>query len=328
MAPEMLQSTTTSTAAVWRLVRRQRSVVARWQLIELGYGEEAIRHRVRTGRLIRLYRGVYAVGTVQLHPDAFLIAAVLAAGRGAALSHRSAAAKWDIVNRAPRRIELSIPADRCVAIDGLVLHRRTGLAAHTTTRHGIAITTPLLTLVDLAATLPDDDDVEAAVNDADSRGLIDPQRLRNRLDRHTRRPGIARLRRLLDQHTRTDTYLERRFLRLSRAAGLPEPLTQQQIHGHRTDFFWPALRLVVETDSLTYHRTPAEQAKDRRRDQDLIAAGYTPLRFTHAQVTADPAHVQTVLEAAAAQATDARDVAPTSHARPCSTSASRNATGS
>jgi very-short-patch-repair endonuclease len=288
--------------AVWRLVRSQRGVVARWQLVAHGLTHHAIAHRVQRGRLIRIHRGVYAVGTVQLHPDAFLIAAVLAAGPGAALSHRSAAAKWGIVTRPPPRIELSVPADRTRRIDGLVLHRRTGLGTHTTTRHGIAITTPLLTLVDLAATLSNDDELEAAINEADGRDLIDPQRLRLTLERHTGRPGVARLRRVLDRHTRTDTYLERRFLRIARAAGLPEPLTQQLVCGHRVDFFWPELRLVVETDGLRYHRTPAQQARDRIRDQAHIAAGITPLRFTYAQVVDDPAYIVAILRATAARA--------------------------
>jgi very-short-patch-repair endonuclease len=298
MAPETLHSI--DDRAIWRLVRRQRGVIARWQLLVHGITDDGIKHRV--GRLIRIHRGVYAVGTTQLHPDAFLIAAVLAAGPGAALSHASAAAAWGVLDRSPVRHHVSVPAAARRHVTGLVLHRRTDLAMHTTTRRGIPITTPLLTLVDLAATLPDDDDIEAAVNEADGRDLMDPQRLRRRLDRHTGRPGVARLRRLLDRHTRTDTYLERRFLRLVRAARLREPLAQQLVLGHRTDFFWPALRLVVETDSLRYHRTPAQQAKDRRRDQDLTAAGYIPLRFTYAQVVDEPDRVERILRASAAAA--------------------------
>jgi very-short-patch-repair endonuclease len=103
---------------------------------------------------------------------------------------------------------------------------------------------------------------------------------------------------VLDHHTRADTYLERRFLRLVRAAGLPEPLTQQGlVDRYRVDFLWPEQNVVVETDSLTYHRTAATQAKDIRRDQDLLTAGYTVLRFTHTQVTTDPERVTTVLRA-------------------------------
>ena len=89
----------------------------------------------------------------------------------------------------------------------------------------------------------------------------------------------------------TDSELERRFLRIVTGARLPQPLTQQNVAGFRVDFFWPDLGLVVETDGLTYHRTPSQQARDRVRDQTHLAAGLTPLRFTHVQVRDEPAFV-------------------------------------
>ena len=99
---------------------------------------------------------------------------------------------------------------------------------------------------------------------------------------------------MLDRRTfrLTDSELERRFLPLARAAGLPVPLTRQRVNGFEVDFFWPDLGLVVETDGLRYHRTPAQQARDRLRDQAHTAAGLTPLRFTHAQVRFEPGHVR------------------------------------
>jgi len=104
--------------------------------------------------------------------------------------------------------------------------------------------------------------------------------------------------------------LERRFLRLAHAAGLPAPQTGRIVNGYRTDFFWPRLGLVVETDGLRYHRTPAQQAKDRRRDQRHTAAGLRILRFTHAQVRFEPEHVVSILSAAAHQGfQDRRSVA-------------------
>src|SRR5438874_171443 len=117
---------------------------------------------------------------------------------------------------------------------------------------------------------------------------------------HGRR-GIRTLREVLDKHTfrLTRSELERLFLAIVRTAGLPIPLTQQIVNGFKVDFFWPELGLVVETDGLRYHRTPAQQARDRLRDQAHTAAGLTPLRFTRAQVRFDPAHVQATLAAAA-----------------------------
>ncbi len=99
----------------------------------------------------------------------------------------------------------------------------------------------------------------------------------------------------------TDSELERQFLPLARAAGLPLPLTQQPLNGFRVDFYWPDLGLVVETDGLRYHRTPSQQARDRLRDQAHAAVGLTPLRFTHAQVRFEPNHVRDTLAAVASR---------------------------
>jgi very-short-patch-repair endonuclease len=115
------------------------------------------------------------------------------------------------------------------------------------------------------------------------------------------RPGAAALRRVLDYRTfsLTDSALERRLLPIARRAGLPKPLTRQIVNGFRVDFYWPYLRLIVETDGLRYHRTPAQQARDRQRDQALTAAGFTVLRFTHAKVAFEPVHVEATLRAVA-----------------------------
>jgi very-short-patch-repair endonuclease len=117
--------------------------------------------------------------------------------------------------------------------------------------------------------------------------------------------GAVPLRRLLDRRTfrLTDSELERRSLRLVARAGLPPPQTQHHVDGFRVDFVLQELGLVVETDSLRYHRTPAQQARDRLRDQAHAAAGRTPLRFTHAQVRYQPDHVTATLTAVARRLT-------------------------
>jgi very-short-patch-repair endonuclease len=109
------------------------------------------------------------------------------------------------------------------------------------------------------------------------------------------------LRTVLDQRTfvLTDSELERLFLPIARGAGLPRPVTGRHLNGFEVDFFWPDLGLVVETDGLRYHRTPAQQSRDRRRDQAHAAAGLTPLRFTHAQVRYEPGYVREVLTSVA-----------------------------
>jgi very-short-patch-repair endonuclease len=139
--------------------------------------------------------------------------------------------------------------------------------------------------------------LERAINEATKLDLTDPEALRAALDGLAGRPGVGVLREVLDRRTfvLTDSELERRFLRLVRAAGLPLPRTREMVNGFRVDFHWPELGLVVETDGLRYHRTPAQQATDRLRDQAHTAAGLTTLRFTHSQVRFSAMHVERIL---------------------------------
>jgi very-short-patch-repair endonuclease len=143
--------------------------------------------------------------------------------------------------------------------------------------------------------------VERMINEADKYNLTHPPQLREALDLRLGERGVAKLRHILDRRTfrLTKEELERRFLPLAREAGLPAPLTGQFVDEFEVDFYWPDLGLVVETDGLRYHRTPAEQARDRLRDQTHTAAGLTPLRFTHEQVRYEPEHVLAVLQATA-----------------------------
>ena len=146
------------------------------------------------------------------------------------------------------------------------------------------------------------------MNEADKLDLVTPEELRKVLDDVPRLPGLVALRDLLDRGTfvLTDSELERLFLPIARSAGLSPPETGVILHGFKVDFHWPALGLVVETDGLRYHRTPAQQAKDRLRDQVLTAAGLTTLRFTHWQVRHVPHHVRATLVAVATRRVNAR----------------------
>lgn len=282
----------------WALAKRQHGVIARRQLLALGFSSDAIQHRIANGRLHPVRRGVYAVGRADLTEKGHWMAAVLSCGPEAALSHTSAAALWEIRPQRGGQIEVSVPAHVARRGEGIAVHRRANLDASELTRHeGIAVTTPVATLIDLAALLARDQ-LEAAINEADKQDLTDPERLRAALDASPPRAGVRILRETLDRRTftLTDSALERRFLPLVRKAGLPPPLTRQRVNGFRVDFFWPDLGLVVETDGLRYHRTPAVQARDRLRDQRHAAAGLVPLRFTRAQVAYEPAYVQATLE--------------------------------
>ncbi|MGH2963180.1 MAG: DUF559 domain-containing protein [Solirubrobacterales bacterium] len=266
-------------------------------MLELGFTSDAIKHRISTGRLHPAWRGVYAVGRPQLTKHGRWMAAVLSCGREAVLSHGSAAALWGMGSERTDRIDVSVPIRVVRRRRGISVHRRAILDTSELTAHDrIPVTSPATTLVDIALRLSPGQ-LEAAINEADRLGLVGPDALRSATDSLPRRPGIARVRDALDRRTftLTDSELERRFLRIVHEARLPLPETQCEVNGFRVDFYWPAVGLIVETDGLRYHRTPAAQARDRLRDQAHAAAGLTCLRFTHAQVWHESGYVRATL---------------------------------
>ena len=266
--------------------------------MDAGFSLSAIRHRIAEGRLHRIHRGVYAVGRPELSRLGHFMAAVLACGEGAALSHSSAAELWDVQKTGKKGpIHVTVPAARNPrGHRGIRVHRRDLSAEERTHRNGIPLTAIHTTLVDQAATISRKR-LEAQVNEADALDLVDPEQLREQIQRMPPRRGIRALRDLLDEatFTLTDSELERLFLPIALKAGLPKPESQVFVNGFRVDFWWPELSLVVEADSLRYHRTPQKQLKDRLRDQAHLARGCTPLRFTHWQVAKDQRHVTDTL---------------------------------
>jgi very-short-patch-repair endonuclease len=278
------------------LAAAQHGVVTRSQLVELGFSPKAIEHRITNGRLHPVRRGVFALGRPELTRQGHWMAAVTSCGPEAVLSHESAAAHWEILPRRLGAIEVSVPAGIDRRPSGIVVHRRSRLAEERTRHLGIPITTPVRTLLDIAPRL-NRAQLEAAINEADKRGLTDPETLRSALDMLAGFSGVGILRQTLDRRTfrLTASELERRFLPIARLAGLPKPETGRRLNGFVVDFYWPGLGLVVETDGLRYHCTPAQQAKDRLRDQTHAAAGLTPLRFTHARVCFEPNYVRATL---------------------------------
>jgi very-short-patch-repair endonuclease len=270
-------------------------------LLALGFSARSIEHRIAHGRLHPVMRGVYAVGWPRLTQTRRWTAAVLACGDGAALSHRSAAALWGITREARGRIDVTVRRHTELRRPGVRVHRRPALPAEDIARRdGIAVTTPPRTLVDLATELGSTA-LERAVNEADKQDLIDPETLRRRLDDYPGAPGVRLLRRLLDKRTfrLSDSDLEIFFRPIAAESKLPPPLSKQIVNGWEVDFFWPDLGLVVETDGLRYHRTPATQARDAKRDRTHVIAGMSPLRFTHFEIRYEPALVRTALVRAA-----------------------------
>jgi very-short-patch-repair endonuclease len=270
-------------------------LVTRRDLLGLGYSGRSIEHRLARGRLHQVARGVYAVGWPEMSYERRWMAAVLVCGEEAMLSHGSAAALWGVLPAGDGAVHVTVPSR--VRWPEVRVHLRAARSGDSTTHRGIPVTRPIATLVDLATELGGPA-LERAVNEADKLDLVDPESLRSALDRaYAGRRGVRPLRALLDRHTfrLSDSDLERHFRSIALAAGLPLPLTKQRVNGFEVDFYWPRLGLVVETDGLRYHRTPAAQARDRRRDQAHTAAGLRHLRFTHWQVTREPRHVEAVL---------------------------------
>jgi len=297
-----------ASGGLWELARAQHGVVAREQLMERGLTAKAIAHRVRSERLHRLGRGVYAVGRPEVGQYGRWMAAVLSCGSEALLSHRSAAALWGIAKSSPEiEIEVVIPGELRRRRPGIHLRRRVDLSAeHRREVSGIPVTDPVSTLVDLASCVVEWQ-VEKAINDADRLGLVDPEVLRAEVKGLLPRPGMACLRRLLGCDALTDTGLERKFLGIVREAGLPLPKTQEWVNGYRVDFHWPDLGLIVETDGWAHHRTPGEQATDHRRDQAHTKAGLTTVRFAEQQVRYEPRQVKTTLSAVMRRLLPAQD---------------------
>jgi very-short-patch-repair endonuclease len=281
--------------AAWDLTRRQHGVITRAQLLDLGMTPGAIRGRLESGQLRRLWPKVYAVGRPDLGRLGRFKAATLACGDGAQLSHGSAADLWRIRRQPDGPIDVAVPAASFPRLRGIRLHRRANPGPTRIVR-GIPVTDPVSVLIDLAVDLAVED-VEDAVNEADRLDLIRTANLRAALNQLPPRPGTGRLKEILDAQTfsRAQNALERRFLAIVREAGLPAPTTQRRLGRYRVDFFWPELGFVVETDSLRHHRTAAEQATDLGRDQAHARTGLRTLRFTHSQVFHRHDHVRAVL---------------------------------
>ncbi|MBS1882656.1 MAG: hypothetical protein JSS97_06830, partial [Actinobacteria bacterium] len=201
--------------------------MTRADLLGLGFSAKGIKHRIATGRLHPVAAGVFAVGRRELTPHGRWMAAVLACGQGAVLSHRSAAELWGIGKEIRGPIHVSIRRRSRLARPGVKVHARASLASQSLTRWcGIPVTDPVQTLIDLATELRPLR-LERTVNEADKLDLIDPETLRRALTGHKGEPGVKTLATLLDRHTfrLSDSDLEILFRPLALAAGLPPPLT-------------------------------------------------------------------------------------------------------
>jgi very-short-patch-repair endonuclease len=278
-------------AVIAALADAQHGVAARAQLLVMGLTKTQIDHRIKARRLHAVHRGVYAVGHRALTQEGRWMAAVLAAGSGAALSHATAAAAWDL-RPGSGVIDVSIPtrAGR-ERRPGVRIHRSGTLRPDdVTTLRGIPVTTPARTIVDVSCSLTGRP-LEQLIDLADQRGLIDFD--------HLRAANSASLQAVLQRYTTAPTRseLEERFLHLCDAHKIARPQTNTLVEGIEVDFVWHDRRLIVEVDGYAYHRSPTAFEADRERDVTLTTKGWRVLRFTWTQVTQRAGWVATAIRA-------------------------------
>ena len=311
MAIEMHERRNSSAARALRwadteiaaLAERQHGVVARRQLLELGVDRHAIRYRLLVGRLYVLHPGIYAVGHRAVSVAARDMAAVLACGPGALLSHRAAGSRWRLRPSARPGIDVTVPRRRGER-EGIELHVGLVPPDERTMRDGIPVTTVPRTLLDLAAVLRPDQ-LERAIEQAELLRLTDPLSLPVVLQRYPGRRGTATLRRLLAGAqlgaTVTRSTLEERFLAFVADIGLPRPEVNAwlRLDGEwiEVDCLWRAERVALELDGHRVHGTRAAFERDRSRDRLLHVEGWTPVRITWRQLARDASGLESDLRA-------------------------------
>jgi very-short-patch-repair endonuclease len=263
-----------------RLAQRQWGVVTRAQLIEVGLRDRGIAEWVRAGRLRRLYQGVYAVGHDRLMRQGRWLAAVMACGPGAALSHRDAAVLWDLRQSNSAYIDVIVPSQSGRKRAGLRIHRSSRLRpAEVTVRHGIPVTTVARTLLDLADVL-DGQALKRVITEAEYLNRLDMAALNAVVSANPGRRSARLMEAAAGRRHRTRSKLEQRFLRLLERHRVEEPESGVWIEGYETDFLWTRAGLVVELDGFAAHKTRATFDADRLRDRRLWRAGLRTMRLT------------------------------------------------
>lgn len=267
------------------LARAQHGVVGLDQLLAIPVTARQVQGRIAAGWLLRLHRGVFAVAGQRLSWRGRWLAAVLACGEGALLSHLSAASLWRLTQPSSGRVDVTLPAPanrRSRA--GIRVHRSLTLdESDRVLQEGIPVTSVRRTVLDVASSGVSGRALERLVDEAERLHRVKPSSLIDGT-RGSRGPAPTALRELLAQRragsSRTRTELERRFFAICREHRLPNPLVNASLLGLTVDFFWPAAALVVELDGRGSHDTDRGFQDDRDRDSMLAAAGFRTLRFT------------------------------------------------
>jgi very-short-patch-repair endonuclease len=284
------------------LAEAQHGVVAIWQLYLLGFSWREVQRRAGSGRLHRIYRGVYAVGHARLTERGRWMAAVLRFGREALLSHRSGAGLRSLLADGRAVIDVTVPGRSRAGIAGITLHQPRSLhPADVDVYDGIPTTSVARLLLDIAATEPRRR-LERVFEAAERERVLDMRAVHAVIERAAghrgRQPLLALLAAVSEPAHHTRSRLERRLLKRCRAVGLPEPAVNVWIEGQEVDLLWAEAKVIVELDSWEFHRTRHAFERDRARDVKLQLAGYRVLRFTWRQLETEPQVVVEAIEAA------------------------------
>jgi predicted transcriptional regulator of viral defense system len=274
------------------LATRQHGVVSARQLLLLGYSRDQVSGEVARGRLLRLHRGVYAVGHGDLSWPGRCLAAVLASAPALA-SHASAGRLWGLLGYDPQTLDVTAATGRRPHPEVRV-HRARLAEPDEAEVVGVPVTSVARTALDLAASLRPES-LERALERAEELRIFDLAAVEELLARVTHHPGTMALKGALAKHRDhpafTRSGLERRFLSLVLAADLPPPSMNFNVAGLELDAYWEPERFGVELDVFKTHGTRAAFERDRLRDEDLKLAGIELIRVTGPRLDREPARV-------------------------------------
>jgi len=276
----------------------QFGLITRCQLFDLGLSRAHVDKSLRLGRVVAVHRGVYAIAYRPLTRLAPYMAAVLAAGEGALLSHHSASGVWGLRPHQEGDVHVTVPGrDACRRRDGIVVHRTPALdRSEVTSRQGIPITTAARALLDVAPDLTDRQ-LERAFDRALTQHVTTRAAVAAVAGRSPRRAGASRLAALAraELAPETNSPAEETLLGLIRAGGLPMPQLNVWIGPYEIDMFWPDHQLSVEVDGFGFHATHRRFEHDHARDLALESMGLVVVRFTRDQVIEQPEMVLVTL---------------------------------
>jgi very-short-patch-repair endonuclease len=275
-----------------RIAAKQFGVISLEQLLTIGFSLKDIYTRERRCVLHRIHKDVFAVGHTRIVPHARLVAALLTSGSTSFLSHKTAAAVWGVQELTISRIHVTLPTNKALHREGLVVHRTRHEPdpADVTTRNGLRVSSVPRLLIEQAQQAGPAE-LDRLITQAVRKQVLDLAAVEDALRRHARRPGVANLKRALREYRpRRDrkSDLERAFDKLlATAPDIPAPARNVIIDGWEIDCYWPHARLAVELDGRPYHTAVKDSERDKLKDAKLLRLGIRTMRITDVRFRVD-----------------------------------------